>query len=123
MRYSPEGPHHAATPPSKVVDKPWGREIWYADEAEYAGKILLVKAGERLSKQYHVQKKETLMIISGQVSVELGEDRFTALPYTRFTIEPGTIHRFHAATDAILLEVSTPHLTDVVRVQDDYNRN
>lgn len=122
MGYNPNHPHHVATPPAKVVDKPWGREIWFADEDRYAGKMLMVRAGERLSLQLHERKKETLMVLTGQVSVQLGDSRFSALPFTRFTIEPRTVHRFTAEQDSILLEVSTPDLDDVVRLQDDYKR-
>lgn len=106
----------------KVVPKPWGREVWYADESRYAGKVLAVNAGHRLSLQLHERKMETLMVLSGEVEVRLGDDVVTGLPGMAFTIKPGTVHRFTACTDSILLEVSTPDLEDVVRLEDDYAR-
>lgn len=107
----------------QIVDKPWGREIWYADEDVYAGKILCVKAGHRLSEQYHVRKKETLMVLDGQVEILLAGRTTTGIPGIAFTIEPNTVHRFSAVQDSVLLEVSTPDLDDVVRISDDYRRN
>ncbi len=121
----------------KVVTKPWGREIWYADQAAYAGKILEISAGKRLSLQYHERKTETLYLLSGRVVVTYrplasGESPTTAHvgPTHEFIWEPGlslhipvhTIHRFAASVDSVLLEVSTPDLTDVVRLQDDFAR-
>lgn len=106
----------------KIVPKPWGREVWYADESKYAGKILAVCAGHRLSLQLHERKMETLMVLSGEVEVRLGEEVVTGLPGMAFTIQPGTVHRFTAHSDTILLEVSTPDLNDVVRLEDDYAR-
>jgi len=121
----------------KIVAKPWGREIWYADQPAYAGKILEVAAGKRLSLQYHERKTETLYLLSGRVLVTYrplvaGETHAGAAIGAEhdFTWEPGqalhipvrTIHRFAAVTAAVLLEVSTPDLTDVVRLQDDFAR-
>ena len=121
----------------KIVPKPWGREIWYADQAAYAGKVLEVSAGKRLSLQYHERKTETLYLLSGRVRVTYrplapGETHATAAlgPEHEFTWQPGqalhipvrTIHRFAAEVDSVLLEVSTPDLTDVVRLQDDFAR-
>jgi mannose-6-phosphate isomerase len=107
----------------KIVDKPWGRELWYADEAEYAGKILAVREGHRLSLQYHERKKETLMVLSGSVKALLGDEEVVVYPGSAFTIAPNTLHRFTALQDTLLLEVSTPHLDDVVRVDCDYSIN
>jgi mannose-6-phosphate isomerase-like protein (cupin superfamily) len=121
----------------KIVLKPWGREIWYAEQAAYAGKVLEISAGKRLSLQYHERKTETLYLLSGRVIVTFrpmvaGEtpDAATVSAEHEHTWEAGqalhipshTIHRFAAVTDAVLLEVSTPDLTDVVRLQDDFAR-
>ncbi|MEY3130613.1 MAG: hypothetical protein RLY12_985 [Verrucomicrobiota bacterium] len=121
----------------KIVEKPWGREIWYADQAAYAGKVLEVKKGCRLSLQYHERKTETLFLLSGKVLLTLralaaGEtpapslvtpaDQSVWLPGQAIHIPARTLHRFEALEDSVLLEVSTPELTDVVRLQDDYAR-
>ena len=119
----------------KIVEKPWGREIWYADQSAYAGKILEVKAGQRLSLQYHERKTETLVLLSGRINLVFrplapGEDPTTVIPPAPYVWSPGqalhipsrTIHRFEAVVDSVLLEVSTPDLADVVRLQDDYRR-
>ncbi len=119
----------------KIVEKPWGREIWYADQSAYAGKVLEVKAGRRLSLQYHERKTETLLLLSGRVHLTFrplaaGEDPATVVPAAPTVWSAGqalhiparTIHRFEALEDSVLLEVSTPDLADVVRLQDDYRR-
>jgi len=119
----------------KIVAKPWGREIWYADQAAYAGKVLELKAGHRLSLQYHERKTETLYLLSGQVNLVFqplapgAEPTAATSPATylwsagqALHVPPRSIHRFEAVTDSVLLEVSTPDLTDVVRLQDDYRR-
>ena len=121
----------------KIVEKPWGREIWYADQAAYAGKVLEVKKGRRLSLQYHERKTETLYLLSGKVlltfrALAVGEspsaslvsaaDQRVWLPGQTVHIPVRTIHRFEALEDSVLIESSTPDLTDVVRLQDDFSR-
>ncbi len=107
----------------KIVEKPWGREIWYAHTDHYAGKVLEVKAGHRLSLQKHEIKEETLYLLSGKVTLTYG-DKSSDWECGQFVhIPPGTVHRFEALEDAVLLEVSTPFLDDVIRIEDDYNRD
>lgn len=108
----------------KTVIKPWGREIWYADQTQYAGKLLEVSRGKRLSLQYHERKVETLYLVSGRVVLTYGsaERQYLWLPGRAVHIPANTIHRFEAAEDSVLLEVSTPDLTDVIRLDDDYSR-
>lgn len=120
----------------KIVEKPWGREVWYADQEKYAGKVLEVNAGARLSLQLHERKVETLYLLSGHVRLVFKaaatlagsdvrieeEDMFDWYPGEAVHIPARTIHRFEAVHDSVLLEVSTPDLTDVVRLQDDYAR-
>jgi mannose-6-phosphate isomerase len=121
----------------KIVEKPWGREIWYADQSAYAGKVLEVKKGCRLSLQYHERKTETLYLLSGKVlltfrALAAGEspsaslvsaaDQRVWLPGQTVHIPVRTIHRFEALEDSVLIESSTPDLTDVVRLQDDFSR-
>jgi len=110
----------ARTP--KVVDKPWGREIWYAHTDRYAGKVLEVTAGHALSLQKHRVKHETLYLQSGRMTFTLGERSFEWAPGERIEIPPDTIHRMEALEDSVILEVSTPELEDVVRLEDRYGR-
>jgi mannose-6-phosphate isomerase len=109
------------------VDKPWGHELWFAHTDSYAGKLLHVKAGERLSVQYHEAKEETSYLLSGRLLVSQGEDA-DSLSVTE--IEPGAVwhnapevvHTIAALEDSVVVEVSTPELDDVVRLVDDYGR-
>lgn len=106
----------------KVVDKPWGREVWYAHTDRYAGKILEVDAGHRLSLQKHEVKHETLYLLEGRVLFTLDQETFEWTPGTAVEIAPGTVHRMEALEDSVMLEVSTPELDDVVRLEDEYGR-
>ncbi len=110
------------------VEKPWGHELVWAVSESYAGKILSVTAGESLSLQFHRKKDESWYVLDGRLEVELGAAGEKALavevvtPGAAFRIRPGTVHRVRALEDSRILEVSTPHLDDVVRLEDAYGR-
>jgi mannose-6-phosphate isomerase len=111
----------------KKVEKPWGYEIWFADTPRYAGKLLFIKEGERLSLQFHREKDETVYLQSGRLLLDLGPDeknlhQVEMFPGDAQRIEPGEVHRMAAIEDCVVFEVSTPHLDDVVRLKDDYGR-
>jgi len=111
---------------TQTISKPWGFELIWASTSNYAGKMLHVKAGHKLSRQYHQEKEETLHLLSGELTLELGEPGSlfvrSLTPGETFYLPPKTIHRMIAVSDCILLEVSTPQLSDVVRLEDDYGR-
>jgi len=110
------------------VDKPWGYELIWAHADAYVGKVLFVKAGESLSLQFHRQKDESWLVQSGRARVELGSAGDAMLneevvgPGACFRLRPGTVHRITAVEDTTILEVSTPQLDDVVRLEDRYGR-
>ena len=110
------------------VDKPWGYELIWALTDVYCGKVLFVKQGESLSLQFHREKDESWLIQSGRAKIELGAVGESVLkeevvgPGAAFHYEPGTVHRITAVEDTTILEVSTPHLDDVVRLEDSYGR-
>jgi quercetin dioxygenase-like cupin family protein len=113
----------------RKVDKPWGWELWWARTERYVGKLLHVRAGESLSLQYHEVKDETIMVQSGRLLLETrrAEDsgaltRHELGPGDTFHIAPRTVHRMTGLTDCDILEVSTPELEDVVRLEDRYGR-
>ncbi|MBW8060260.1 MAG: cupin [Solirubrobacterales bacterium] len=109
------------------VDKPWGHELWFAHTDRYAGKILHVKAGHRLSAQYHDRKDETSYLLSGRLRLSRGPSADSLLTTELvagavWRNEPGQVHSIEALEDAVVIEVSTPELDDVVRLADDYGR-
>ena len=113
---------------TRVVHKPWGHELIWAHTGRYVGKILHVKKGESLSLQYHRVKDETIMVLSGRLRFEFfaegDEPRSHELgPREPFHISPGLRHRMIAIEDTDVLEVSTPELDDVVRLEDRYGRS
>lgn len=114
---------------TRHVDKPWGGEEIFAHTDRYVGKILTVRAGHALSVQYHVNKDETMRVLDGRCELHLGREPgsrelevLTMEPGTAVHIRPGVIHRLVALTDVRILEVSTPELDDVVRLDDRYGR-
>jgi len=117
----------SASPVVKTVDKPWGHELIWAITDRYVGKILHIKKGQSLSLQYHVAKDETVMVLKGKMpfdpSLE-GEPPRPAelLPLQPFHITPLLRHRMTALEDTDVVEVSTPELDDVVRLEDRYGR-
>jgi mannose-6-phosphate isomerase-like protein (cupin superfamily) len=122
-----EGLDRWATEPRRV-EKPWGWELIWADTDLYVGKILWVRAGFSLSLQFHNEKDESWFVQSGKATLELGEAGQGILNTevigagAAFHYTPGTVHRVTALEDTTILEVSTPHLDDVVRLEDAYGR-
>ncbi len=120
--------HERFTTEPKKVDKPWGYELIFAVTERYAGKLLHVKAGESLSLQFHNVKDEAWYVLEGRAEVELGAPGESVLASevvgvgAAFRFTPGTVHRVKAVEDTTILEVSTPELDDVVRLEDSYGR-
>lgn len=114
-------------PQQRRVEKPWGWETVWAETPQYVGKILHIRAGRRLSLQYHDQKLESQCLLSGRALLVI-EDATGALqevemePGTGYTIRPFQRHRLVGITDADIMEVSTPETGTTFRLQDDYAR-
>lgn len=113
----------------RIVKKPWGHEEIWAETDKYLGKILYINKGHRLSLQYHERKTETIRVLQGNLMLVLQEKRDGPIFNKRlaegetYHVSQGTIHRFCAVDeDVALLEVSTPEIDDVVRLEDDYAR-
>jgi len=111
----------------RTVNKPWGHEEIWAETDRYVGKTLHIKGGHRLSRQFHKKKDETIRVLSGILTLEIGREdsirRDILMEGAVFHVLPGTVHRFCAERgDVSLVEVSTPELDDVVRLEDDYVR-
>ncbi|MFH1764696.1 MAG: cupin domain-containing protein [Gemmatimonadota bacterium] len=109
------------------VEKPWGYELIWAQTEQYVGKVLHINAGESLSLQYHEVKDETIFLFSGEMRFWVGASAETLEEIMleageAFRVLPGTIHRMRAITDCDVMEASTPHLDDVVRLEDRYGR-
>jgi mannose-6-phosphate isomerase-like protein (cupin superfamily) len=112
----------------RKIEKPWGYELLFALTDKYAGKLLYVKKGQRLSLQYHEVKDETLYIYEGKAIIEVEDEdgklvRSEVGGGASFRVPPFTRHRMEAVEDTVFFEVSTPELQDVVRLEDDYGRS
>ena len=110
----------------RLVQKPWGHETIWAHTEHYVGKVLHVKAGHALSLQYHNMKDETIHLLRGEMIYRVKQgDTLVELPFKAgqsYRNTPGTVHQMEAVTDCDILESSTPHLDDVVRLTDRYGR-
>jgi mannose-6-phosphate isomerase len=110
------------------VEKPWGYELIWALTDVYCGKVLFVRAGQALSMQFHREKDESWYIQSGRAKLELGRagesvlDEEVVSAGACFHLAPGTVHRVTALEDTAILEVSTPQVDDIVRLEDRYGR-
>jgi mannose-6-phosphate isomerase-like protein (cupin superfamily) len=113
---------------ARRIEKPWGYELLWSHTDHYAGKIIHIDAGKRLSLQYHDHKHESVLVIRGTLLLHLGSDDDATTMVMAVgesaDIPAGTIHRFEAPEDGAteIIEVSTPQLDDVVRLEDDYDR-
>jgi len=111
----------------KIVEKPWGREIWLVYTDNYVFKIIEVIKGNRTSLHYHKTKHEHLYVDRGSAKIEWEQEHGKMLeriipPGVVIETTPGRKHRIIAIEDVRLFEVSTPEIKDVVRVEDDYQR-
>jgi len=113
------------------IDKPWGYERIWALTDKYVAKYIFIESGHKLSRQYHEKKDETIYVLAGPLCLELGPDddhdevvTIGLVVGEAFHVKPGVVHRFCAPEEynVELIEVSTSELSDVVRLEDDYNR-
>ena len=118
------------------ISKPWGSERIWAQTDRLAGKVIQIQAGDRLSLQYHREKEEAIYVLKGSLKLYIAESGASAAPEDQAKslairvlcpgesalIPVGTVHRFEAVEDVELIEISTPELDDVVRIEDDYGR-
>jgi quercetin dioxygenase-like cupin family protein len=109
----------------RKIEKPWGFEVIWAETDFYVGKLLHIKAGHKLSKQFHKVKEETVYVLEGTLYNYEADGSITKVSSgNSFHINVGQIHRFGANESNVeLIEVSTPYLDDVVRLEDDYGRS
>jgi len=112
---------------ARRVEKPWGHELIWAHTDRYVGKIIVIEAGKRLSLQRHVVKDESIYVVSGHLRLTL-EDETGTIGVVDLEagdhrhVPTGRIHRFEAIERTELLEISTPELDDVIRLEDDFGR-
>tara|TARA_B100000700_G_scaffold331774_1_gene468381 strand:+ start:7241 stop:7609 length:369 start_codon:yes stop_codon:yes gene_type:complete len=116
----------------RIIEKPWGQEeIWGDIPGKCTGKFIQINPGQRLSRQYHEKKDESICVLEGCLRLEIGEDPdgnpssvYIAGPGFSYDIPAGTIHRFCSQDNNLvrLVEVSTYYPNDVIRLCDDYKR-
>jgi len=112
---------------ARRVDKPWGHELIWAHTERYVGKLLVIETGKRLSLQRHEVKDESILVRAGRLRLYLEDEGGVVRehelgPGDHRRIPTGRIHRFEAIERCELIEVSTPELEDVIRIEDDFGR-
>jgi mannose-6-phosphate isomerase-like protein (cupin superfamily) len=121
-----ERPEMSLLTKGTIIDKPWGHELIWAHTGRYVGKILHIRKGESLSYQYHRVKEETIRLLAGVMEMDVEVDgqrsKLSLKSGDCLHIIPGMKHRMTALEDCDVLEVSTPELDDVVRLEDRYGR-
>ncbi len=103
----------------REMRKPWGKEIWIAQEREYGGKILIMKGNHHTSQHFHKDKKETIYCFKGEVDIVLNDRVVTLKEGDDITLIPRTVHRIIGKANSVLFEVSTPQLADVIRLEEE----
>jgi mannose-6-phosphate isomerase len=112
---------------ARRVPKPWGHELIWAHTDRYVGKVLVIETGKRLSLQRHEIKDEAIYVLAGRLRLSLEDEDGVVQteelgPGDHRRVATGRIHRYEALERVELMEVSTPELDDVVRLEDDYGR-
>ena len=97
------------------IEKPWGCEEILETNPRYTVKRLFMKKGHQCSFQYHEKKQETIIGLSGNLTILLDGGKKMALkPGEFFTISPFQKHRMIAKDgDCLYMECSNSELDDV----------
>ena len=107
----------------KIVHKPWGQEVWIIENEKYSGKFLELNKGMQSSLHYHAKKTETMYVLHGTLEITYSNNSVLVVNIGEsITLLPGITHRLKAVEDLKLIEISTPHMGDVLRIKDDYGR-
>lgn len=104
------------------TDKPWGYEKILILTEMYSTKELYIKEGFRTSLHYHIEKDETMYILSGSGYIEFEDKKEYFSKNDSIRIQPGVVHSIVATENTLLHEVSTPYLEDRVCIEDYYVR-
>ena len=112
----------------KFAIRPWGEYTVLLDNNDCKVKQIKVNPGQRLSYQYHDKRKENWTVASGNLTIVLDDEKLFRSPGESITIPQGARHRAWNETDkeVIFIEVQTGTYfgeEDIIRIEDDYNRD
>lgn len=116
-------------PFARRIEKPWGYELLFTPpDKGYAGKLLHVLAGHRLSLQVHDEKHETIMLLRGRAVLQADDQQGELVTIameldTGYSNVPGQRHRLLAIEDSDFVEASTPESGTTYRLEDDHGRS
>ena len=112
--------------PQSVGNREWGNEdLLVLVSEKYTLKKIFLKAGYKGGLQFHRQKNECGIIISGKMIVTFDDGAGNLVEKVVaegdvFHFEPGVVHQTEAISDTIYIEGSTPHFNDRVHVEHIY---
>ena len=113
--------------PQSVGDRPWGTEDLLAVVSQkFSVKIMTIQAGNKGGLQYHRLKDEVAVLISGEMLIryDLGDGHLRERTLKSGDVAhfpPGLVHQEEAITEWVIIEASTPHFNDRVRMEESYS--
>jgi mannose-1-phosphate guanylyltransferase len=111
-----------------TAHRPWGTYTILEENPGYKVKQITVRPGGKLSLQFHHQRSEHWIVVSGIATVTIEEKVFELHPNQSTYIPKEAKHRLfnNHSEDLILIEAQVGSYLgedDIVRLQDDYKRN
>lgn len=111
----------------RTAHRPWGTYTVLEDTPGYKIKRIMVKPGKRLSLQKHFHRNEHWIVLSGTATVTVGEKTFSVHPNESTYIKAGEVHRLAnlGKIPLTIIETQVGEYTgedDIVRIEDDFNR-
>jgi mannose-6-phosphate isomerase len=109
------------------VSRPWGEYEVVLDAPDVKIKLIEVSPGQRMSYQYHEKRAEVWTVIHGTLTIVLNDEKLYRGPGQSIRIPLGAKHRAWNETDLPVhfVEVQTGTYfgeDDIIRIEDDYNR-
>ena len=109
-------------PESTEVERDWGYEqTLVVASGKYAMKKLFLKKGKKGGLQFHMRKDEAIYVLHGKLIVRYEDEQGNLREkicgpgdYAHFP--NGAVHQEEAIEDTLILECTTPHANDRVRV-------
>lgn len=105
------------------IEKPWGYELIWVKNDNYIGKLLNIEEGHQISLQLHPNKTESMFVIEGFGHLFLGQNKILISEDDNFTINKNQVHTIIAKEKMKIIEVSTAHENDTLRLYDPYERD
>ena len=115
-------------PKSTIIgSRNWGREkVLVIIPKVLSLKLLQMTKGKKGGLQYHRKKNECGYVLSGKLKIKFDNGNGILKEKilgsgASFHFPPGSVHQEEALTNCKIIEASSPHFNDRVRVESKYN--